>query len=57
MISDDDIKRRFARMPNWDRFPTVDEMWADLDDLARQLGDRASLRRVGTRGSLNRYAC
>ncbi|WP_281689866.1 M14 family zinc carboxypeptidase [Pseudonocardia thermophila] len=44
----DDIRAALARIPDLDRFPTVDEMQAELDRLAAARPDLVELRRIGT---------
>jgi hypothetical protein len=43
-----DIQSYVARVPEMDRFFTVDELSANLDELAGQFPELASVRRVGT---------
>ncbi|MCW2878421.1 MAG: hypothetical protein JWQ95_2521 [Sphaerisporangium sp.] len=43
-----DLREQMRRVPDFDRFPSVDEMHADLDELAALYPDLVRLRRIGT---------
>ncbi|WP_405145697.1 M14 family zinc carboxypeptidase [Sphaerisporangium sp. NBC_01403] len=43
-----DVRELMRRVPDFDRFPSVDEMHAELDEFARLHPGLVSLRRIGT---------
>jgi hypothetical protein len=43
-----DVREEMRRVPDFDRFPSVDEMHADLDELAARHPALVRLRRIGT---------
>ena len=43
-----DLRAALAHIPALDRFPTVDEMQAELDRLAQRYPDLVRVRRIGT---------
>ncbi|MEV7004877.1 M14 family zinc carboxypeptidase [Streptosporangium sp. NPDC051022] len=43
-----DVDRHISRVPDYTAFPTVDEMHAELDELAAAHPDLVRLRRIGT---------
>ncbi|MEV0677736.1 M14 family zinc carboxypeptidase [Actinosynnema sp. NPDC050436] len=48
MSSDVDIRAALRALPALDRFPLVDELSAELDDLAARYPDLVTVRRIGT---------